>query len=91
MYIYSPIKQGTGTLTKTHTYRYNYSIGPVCCVLMASRFATIYQVYLQKTCTNQNFHIQPLRSVLARNTFCSNDCYESFWVGVGLYQLYTVR
>jgi len=42
MYIYSPIKQGTGTLTKTQTYQYNCSLGPVCCVLMASRFATIY-------------------------------------------------
>ena len=33
--------------------------------------------------------IQPLRSVLAGSTFCSNDCCESF--GVGLYQLCTVR
>ena len=23
--------------------------------------------------------IQPLRSVLGGSTFCSNDCYESFW------------
>ena len=32
---------------------------------------------------------QPLRFVLGGSTFCSNDCYESFWVG--LYQLSIVR
>ena len=29
--------------------------------------------------------IQPLRSVLGGNIFCSNDCYECLWVG--LYQI----
>ena len=27
--------------------------------------------------------IQPLWSVVGGSTFCSNDCYESFWVGLG--------